>query len=192
MPCLTGDKLPRYRATVWITGSEIFGISTARHAHQGAVKEVCRRALSFTSSAVVVYNEDGSVPIDARRVIDDKLRAGMRAEVAMSGRFDHWWLVHYTLKDMSCLRDRRGKAYSLNGADFAMSLNYFGEHCLGRPCRVALSCSLPRVIWQPSLWQSDGIWFLLPRPSLQFSVPRISGSRTWIFNCLLNEGAPVS
>ena len=123
MPRLTGDKLPRYRATVWITGSEIFGISTARHARQGAVREVCRRVVSFTSSAAVAYNEDVSATIDVLWVIDDKLRAGVRSEVAVSGRFDHRWLVHATLKDMSWLRDRRGKAYTLNGADFAMSLD---------------------------------------------------------------------
>ena len=49
----------------------------------------------------VTYNDDGSVTIDVRRVLDDRLRAGMRAEVAASGRFDHRWLVHATLKDMS-------------------------------------------------------------------------------------------
>ena len=60
-------------------------------------------------------------------MIDEKLRAGMRAEEAASGRFDHRWLVHATLKDMPWLLDRRGKAYTLNGADFAMSYNYLGE-----------------------------------------------------------------
>ena len=126
-PCWTEDKLPRYRATLWLTGSEIVGLSSAQHARQGAVSEVCRRALSFTSRAAVAYNEDGSVTIDVRRVIDDRLRVGMRADVAASGRFDHRWLAHATLKDMSWLRDRQGKAYNLNGADFARNLNYLGE-----------------------------------------------------------------
>ena len=60
-----------------------------------------RRAVSFTSRAAVAYNDDGSVTVDVRRVLDDRLRAGMRAEVAASGRFDHQWIAHATLKDMS-------------------------------------------------------------------------------------------
>ena len=51
----------------------------------------------------------------------------MRAEVATSGRFDLRWLVHATLKNVSWLRDSRGKAYTLMGADFALGLNYLGE-----------------------------------------------------------------
>ena len=61
-------------ATLWLTGSEIVGLSAAQHARQGAVSEVCRRAFSFTSRAAVAYNEDGSVTIDVRRVLDDRLR----------------------------------------------------------------------------------------------------------------------
>ena len=118
---------PSVSSNSLITGSGIVAVSAARHAPQGAVREVCRRAVSFTSSAAVAYNEDVSVTIDVLRVIDDKLRAGVRAEVAVSGRFDHRWLVHATLKDMSWLRDRRGEAYTLNGADFAISYNYLGE-----------------------------------------------------------------
>ena len=106
-PCWTEDKHPRYRATLWQSGSDIVGISAARHARQGAVREVCRLAISFTSRAAVAYNDDDSVTVDVRRVVDDRLRAGMRAEVASSGRFDHRWLVHATLKDTSWLRDRR-------------------------------------------------------------------------------------
>ena len=67
--------------------------------------EVCRHAFSFTSRAVVAYNDDGNVTIDVRRVLDDRLRAGMRAEVEASGRFDHRWIVHATLNDMSWLLD---------------------------------------------------------------------------------------
>ena len=100
-PCWTEDKHPRYRATLWQSGSDIVGISAARHARQGAVREVCRRAVSFTSRAAAAYNNDGSVTIDVWRVLDDRLRAGMRAEVAASGRFDHQWIAHATLKDMS-------------------------------------------------------------------------------------------
>ena len=62
--------------------SRIVGISAARHARQGAVREVCRRAVSFTSRAAAAYNNDGSVTIDVWRVLDDRLRAGMRDEVA--------------------------------------------------------------------------------------------------------------
>ena len=52
-------------------------------------------------------------------VLDDKLQAGMTAKVAASDRFDHRWLVHATLKSLYWLRDRRGQAYHLNGADVA-------------------------------------------------------------------------
>ena len=79
-PCWTQDEEPR--------GSKIVGLSAARHARQGEVKEVCRRAVSFTSRAVVDYNGDGSVTIDVRRALDDTLQAGMRADVATSGRFE--------------------------------------------------------------------------------------------------------
>ena len=88
-PCWTEDKHNRYRATQWQTGSDIVRISAARHASQGAVREICRRAVSLTSRAAVAYNDDDSVTVDVRRVLDDRLRAGMRAEVAASGRFDH-------------------------------------------------------------------------------------------------------
>ena len=118
---------PSVSSNSLITGSGIVAVSAARHAPQGAVREVCRRAVSFTSRAAVAYKDDGSVTIDIWRMIDDKLRAGMRAEVVALGRFDHRRLVHATLKDMSWLRYRRGKTYTLNGADFAMSLNYLGE-----------------------------------------------------------------
>ena len=126
-PCWTEDKHPRYRATLWQSGSDIVGISAARHARQGAVREVCRLAISFTSRAAVAYNDDDSVTVDVRRVVDDRLRAGMRAEVASSGRFDHRWLVHATLKDTSWLQDRRGTAYTLSGAAFAQGMTYLGE-----------------------------------------------------------------
>ena len=52
-PCWKDDKLPRYRATFWLTGSEIVGISAARHARQGAVREVFRQAVSIPTSAAV-------------------------------------------------------------------------------------------------------------------------------------------
>ncbi|CAI5747023.1 unnamed protein product [Peronospora destructor] len=87
----------------------------------------CRRALLFTSRATVDYDDNGCVTIDVRRVLDDKLRAGMRANSAASGRFDTRWIAHATLKDMSWLRDRRGKTYNLNGADFARGHNYLGD-----------------------------------------------------------------
>ena len=60
-------------------------------------------------------------------MLDDRLRAGTRAEVAALGRFDHRWLVHATLKDTSWMRDRRGTVYTLNGAAFSLSLTYLGE-----------------------------------------------------------------
>ena len=82
---------------VWGYVCKLVGISAARHARQGDVREVCRRAVSLTSRAAVTYNDDSSITIDVRRVIDDTLRAGMRAEVAASGRFDQRWLVHATL-----------------------------------------------------------------------------------------------
>ena len=64
---------------------------------------------------------------------DDRLRAGMRAEVAASGRFDHRWIIHATLKETSWLRDRRATAFTLNRPDFTTGLNYLGEamSCLG-------------------------------------------------------------
>ena len=77
--------------------------------------------------AAVAYNDVGSVTIDVRRVLDDLLRTRMRAKVAATERFDHRWLVHATLKDISWLRNRRGTTYTLNGADLAMGLNYLGE-----------------------------------------------------------------
>ena len=83
------DKQPRYHATLWLTGSAVVGIEAARHARLGGVQEICRRAMSFTSRAQVDYIDDGSITIDACRVIDDQLRSGMRAEVASSGRFNY-------------------------------------------------------------------------------------------------------
>ena len=59
--CWKEDKYPRYRATLWLTGFEIVGISAARQARQGAIREVCRGAFSITSRAAVAYNDDGSV-----------------------------------------------------------------------------------------------------------------------------------
>ena len=76
-PGWTEDKRHRYRATLWLTGSKIVGLSAARHARQGATREVYRIAFSFTSKATVTYNVDGCVTIDVRRVLDDRLRAGM-------------------------------------------------------------------------------------------------------------------
>ena len=72
-PCWTQDEEPR--------GSKIVGLSAARHARQGEVKEVCRRSVSFTIRDVVDYNGDGSVTIDVRRALDEK---SMRADVATS------------------------------------------------------------------------------------------------------------
>ena len=88
-PYWTEDKHPRHQATLWQTGSEIVGISVARHSRPGAVMEVCRRAYSLTSIAAVAYNDDGSVTRNIRRMIDDSLRAGMRAEVEELRRFNH-------------------------------------------------------------------------------------------------------
>ena len=79
-PCWTEDNHPQYRATLRLTGSKIVGIYAARHACQGAFREVYRRAFSFTLRAAVAYHDDGSVTIDSRRILDDRLRAGMRAE----------------------------------------------------------------------------------------------------------------
>ena len=53
----------------------------------------------FTSRAVVDYNGDDSVTIDVRRALDDKFQAGVRADVATSGRFESRWIVHATLTD---------------------------------------------------------------------------------------------
>ena len=73
---------------------------------QGDVTEGCRRAISFTSQDEVIYNTDGSVTVDFWRLIDDNFRVGMRADVAQLGRFDHGWMEHATLTDMSWLRNR--------------------------------------------------------------------------------------
>ena len=100
-PYWVQDQEPRLQATLSLTGSKIVGLSTARHARQGEVKEVCRRAVSFTSRAVVDYNGDGSVTIDFRRALDDKLQAGTRAVVETSGRFESRWIVHATLTVLS-------------------------------------------------------------------------------------------
>ena len=100
-PCWNVDKHPRYRTTLWQTGMDIVGLSTARHARQGDVKEVCRSTVELTSKAGVDCNTGGSVTGDVRRLIDDKVRAGMRAEVAALARFGHTWIEHAALKDMS-------------------------------------------------------------------------------------------
>ena len=50
---------------------------------QGDVTEVCRRSISFTARADVVYNTDSSVTINVQQLIYDNLRVGMRAEVAI-------------------------------------------------------------------------------------------------------------
>ena len=117
--CWTQDDEPRLQSTLWLTGSKMVGLSAARHTRQGEVKEVSQRAVSFTLRAVVDYNIDGSVTIDVRRALDDKLQAGLRADVATSGRFKFRWIVHPTLTNMSWLRYRRGNTNTLNGVDFA-------------------------------------------------------------------------
>ena len=68
-PCWTNDKHPRYKATLWLTGSEIVGLSAAHHARQGEVQAVCRREILFTSRSDVDYYDDGSVTIDVRRIL---------------------------------------------------------------------------------------------------------------------------
>ena len=68
---------------------------------RGGVEEVCRRAVSSTSRAIIDHNGDGSVTIDLRRSLDGKLQAGMRADVAASGRFESRWIVYATLTDLS-------------------------------------------------------------------------------------------
>ena len=83
--------------------------------------------VSFTSRAVVDYNGDGSVAIDVRRALDDKLQAGMRADVATSVRFESRWIVHATLTDLSWLKNRRGNTHTLNGVDFAKGSKYLGD-----------------------------------------------------------------
>ena len=71
-PCWTQDEASQLQATLSLTDSKIVGLSAARYARQGEVKEAFRRAVSFTSRAVVDYNGDGSVTIDVRRALDDK------------------------------------------------------------------------------------------------------------------------
>ena len=100
-PIWNEDKHLRYRSILWLTGSLVVGLPAARHVRQGDVTELCRRAIPSTTLAEVVYRTDGSVTIDARRLIDDNLRVGMLAEVAKLGRFDHRWMEHTTLTDMS-------------------------------------------------------------------------------------------
>ena len=85
--CWTEDKNPQYRATLCQTGSEIVRIFAARYARQGAVREICRRAFSFTSRDAVVYNDDDSDTIEVRRLLDDRLRAGMSGEVVITNSF---------------------------------------------------------------------------------------------------------
>ena len=110
-----------------VNQSKIVGLSAARHARQGEVKEVYRRVVSFTLRPVVDYNGDGSVTIDVHRALDDKLQAGMRADVATSGSFESRWIVHATMTDLSWLRDRRGNAYTYNGVNFAKKPKYLGD-----------------------------------------------------------------
>lgn len=83
-------------------------LSGAQHAREGGVKEAaCQRSISYIEAGVD-YIDDGSVTIDVRRVLDDKLRNGMRVEEAASGRFDHRWLVHATLKKLTWLKGSTG------------------------------------------------------------------------------------
>ena len=104
-------------------------------------------------------------------MIDDKLRAVMRAEVAASGRFGHRWLVHATLKDMPWLLDRRGKAYTLNGADFAMSLNYLGETLSWTTLQSGVILFSPTRDMAIQSMQSDGILVLSASPFFTISRP---------------------
>ena len=55
------------------------------------------------------------------------MRAGMKVKFAAPGRFDTRWLVHDSMKDMSWLRDHRGKTYQLKGAAFAIEHTYLGD-----------------------------------------------------------------
>ena len=75
---------------------------------------------------MVDYNGDSSVPIDVRRALNDKLQAGMRSDVATSGRFESRWIVHATLTDLSWLNGRRVNAYTLNGVGFPWGSKYLG------------------------------------------------------------------
>ena len=138
--------------TLWLTGSEVVVISATRRARLDEVKEVFRRAISFTSRAEVDYNDDVGVTIDVHRVIGDKLRAGMRAEVEELGRFERRWMVHAALKDMSWLRDRRGQVYSFNGAEFARGLNLLGDAMSWATIQSVIVRFHPRATWQPNLW----------------------------------------
>ena len=115
------------------------------------VREVCRQAFSFTSGAAVAYDDDISVTFDVRQVLDDRMRAGMSAKVAASGRFDHRWLVYATLKDMSWLRDRRGTTYTLNGADFAYGPNFLGEIVYWTTLQTGIVLFSPSVTWRNSI-----------------------------------------
>ena len=76
---------------------------------------------------MVDYNGDASVTIDVRRALDDKLQAGMRADVATSGRFESRWTVHATLTGLSWLTYRSGNTYILNGVHFAKESKYLGD-----------------------------------------------------------------
>ena len=127
MPCWTQDQEHRLQVTLSLTGSKIVGLSLSTMLVKGRSRRSAEGPVSFTSKAVIDYNGDGSVTIDVRRALDDKLQAGKRADVATSGRFESRWIVHSTLTDVSWLRDRRGNAYTLNGVDFAKASNYLGD-----------------------------------------------------------------
>ena len=115
-----------------------------------------RRAVSFTSRAVVDYNGDGMVTIDVRRALDDRLQAEMRADVATFGRFESRWTVHATLTDLSWLKDRRGNTYTLNGVNFAKGSEYPGNMLTWRRFIAVSSGFRPSVPWLLTLWQSAG------------------------------------
>ena len=100
---------------------------------------------------MVDYNGDGSVTIDVRRALDDTLQAGMRVDVATSGRFDSRWIVHATLTDLSWLRDRRGNAYILNGVDFAKSSEYLGDMLIWETTQGGIVRFSPSVTWRLTL-----------------------------------------
>ena len=81
MSCWTKYNYPRYRATLWLTGSEFVGLTSARHSRQVDDKKVCRHPNLFTWRAEVDYNDDDNVTNNVIRELDDQLlRAGMKAE----------------------------------------------------------------------------------------------------------------
>ena len=62
----------------------------------------------------------------------------MRSEVTKLGRFDHRWMEHATLTDMSWLQDRRGKVFNLNGADFTREKNYLSDIMAWALCKSGI------------------------------------------------------